>query len=98
MKQTKRQRIEQLEAQIAMKDREIARLEDLLAGHEIRFEKMEKTMKSTPEDCKPGEYCRACHFGEAYTMYDRHFHNIRSVYLCGKGGSCDHFVQKEVND
>ena len=98
MKQTKRQRIEHLEAQIVKKDREIARLEDLLANHEIRFKKMEKTMESTPEDCKPGEYCRACHFGKAYTMYDRHFRNIRSVYLCGKGGSCDHFVQKEVEE
>lgn len=98
MKQTKRQRIEQLEAQIREKDRKITRLEDLLANHEMRFVNMQKTMDSTPSDCKPGEYCRACHFGKAYSMYDRQFCNTRTLYLCNKAGACENFVQKEVED
>ena len=96
MKQTKRQRIEQLEAQLREKDRKIARLEDLLANDEIRFDNMQKTMESTPSDCKPGQYCSACSFAKLYVMRDRRLGGLKSVYLCNKGGSCENFVQKDL--
>lgn len=98
MFQSKQKRIEQLEAQLLVKDRKINRLETLLATREAQFDSMQKAMDSTPSDCKPGAYCRACQFAKVYTMYDRGLRNLRSVYLCNKAGSCQHFIQKEVNE
>ena len=98
MFQSKRKRIEQLEAQLREKDRKIDRLETLLATREAQFDSMQKAMDSTPSDCKPGQYCRACEFAKLYTMYDRGLHNLRSVYLCNKAGACENFIQKKVNE
>lgn len=92
---TKRQRIEQLEAQLRDKDRKIASLEDQINRYQINFELMQTLCDSTPDDCTPGEYCKACDFAKVYYFYSRYNMKLEPVYLCNKAGSCKHFIQKE---
>lgn len=96
MKQSKRKRIEQLEAQLADKDGKISCLEDLVANYRYKIEDMQKTIESTPEDCVPGEYCRACSFAKMYAVRNTCL-ELEYVYFCGKAGSCRNFVQGDVN-
>lgn len=96
MFQSKRKRIEQLEAQLLVKDIKINRLEDIISKHEKRFEDMQNMLNSTPEDCRIGEYCKACSFSKAYYIHNRRHDEYEVVYLCNKAGSCKDFVQKEV--
>ena len=95
MFKSKKKEIQRLNAVIRENERKIKRLESLLESAEKRFECMEKRIKSTPEDCVIGEYCRACSFAKAYSMYNRHVGELELVYLCNKAGSCENFVQKE---
>jgi hypothetical protein len=90
-----RKKIEQLEAQLADKDRKIHRLEDLLARNEKKLELIQNTLDSTPADCKPSEYCKVCSFSKAYMVFNRHTDDFDVMYLCNKAGSCQNFVQKE---
>ena len=97
MFKSKKKEIQRLNAVIRENERKIKRLENLLESAEKRFECMEKRIKSTPEDCVIGEYCRACTFAKRYIMFPRHGDEPMNVYLCGKDGSCQNFVQKEQN-
>ena len=97
MKQTKRRRIKELEAELEKKDRKIRNLEDQVTCYQMKFEAIEETLKTTPKDCKWGEYCRGCSFGCSYFYRDR-FGDLRQIYLCSKQNSCQNFIQKEVND
>jgi len=92
---SKKKRIEQLEAQLAERDRKIHRLEDIIAHHEMKFEDMRKMLESKPEDCRIGEYCKTCSFSKAYRILNRHRDDFDVLYLCNKAGSCQHFTQKE---
>lgn len=92
---TKRKRIEQLEAQLADKDRKIHRLEDTLARNETKLKSIQNTLDSTPEDCKLGGYCKACSFSKAYFVFNHRTDDFDVIYLCNKAGSCQNFVQKE---
>ena len=91
---SKKKRIEQLEAQIREKDRKIHRLEDLIANHEMKFEAIQRSLDSTPEDCKPGEYCKGCSFRKAYRIFNRRTDVFDTMYVCNKAGSCPNFVQQ----
>lgn len=97
-RQSKRARIEQLEAELRDKDRKIANLEDRIASYALKFEAMQKVANSIPEGCEPGEYCRACEFSAAYHMYVPETRQIERVHLCNKAGSCKNFVQRKTED
>lgn len=72
-----------------------------LATLKTRLEAIVEIKESEPPDCKRGPWCKACEFvkiyhygeyipGNGYTTYN-------NAYMCGKGDSCKHFVQKEIN-
>ena len=97
-RQSKRARIEQLEAELREKNRKITILEDQIAAYAHKFEAMQKVANSIPEGCEPGEYCRACEFSAVYHMYDPNTRQIEWVHLCNKAGSCKNFVQRHTED
>lgn len=49
--------------------------------------------ESTPEDCKRGKWCEACEFAKEF-HYSSGWVN-RTGYFCGKGESCNNFIQKK---
>lgn len=49
---------------------------------------------TTPEDCKRGEYCRACEFGRPLPI-TRGYGVWQEIVVCGKAETCKNFVQKE---
>ena len=97
-RQSKKARIEQLEAQLREKDRKIGHLEDDIACYTHKFEAMQNMANSIPEGCEPGEYCRACEFSAAYHMYMPETRHVEWAYLCNKAGSCKNFVQRKMED
>lgn len=78
----KNKRIEELEA-------EVARLED-------RLKSFFAAEDGTPEDCKRGRWCQSCEFNKALHIPGMYWGSYDTVYFCGKGESCQNFVQKEV--
>lgn len=88
-----KKRIEELEAIIGAKNREISDLKGQVASRERQFEKIQEIINSTDPDCKPGPYCRACVHSKAFAM--RFIHGLEHVYLCNKNGGCKNFVQEE---
>lgn len=90
LKEAKEQ-IRKLEDVLITKDMTIKALEDQNKEFHITLNKMRECIESTPPDCKPGRYCSACNFGEAYELPRR----MENVYLCGKNGTCPNFVKKE---
>lgn len=92
--------------ELFLKDREIARLKEenadlrnCLSDTENAMKNIIAIKKTVPEDCTPGEYCRACEFGKSF-LHHNYIPIVRDSiiqgYYCGKGKSCQHFVQKEV--
>ena len=89
----------ELEAIVAEKDREIGRLRCRLDYYEAKFEEIQKAVDATPDDCKPGEYCKACAFSKVYVIRDFYGGNcLVPTYLCNKAGSCEKFVQKKTEE
>lgn len=72
-----------------------------IADLTVKFEEMKDLKESEPEGCVRGPWCKACEFarGFCYTKYygvgGQYTH---TAYMCSKGKSCDHFVQKEIPD
>ena len=61
----------------------------------LRFTELED---ATPEDCKRGEWCKACEFAVCRLVRVQHPNfatRYHTVYMCGKGESCQHFVQRK---
>ena len=56
----------------------------------------------TPDDCKRGEWCKACEFVNVYhvpSLYTLGYEiTATSIYTCGKGESCKNFVQKSKGE
>lgn len=102
-------RVKELERTLAQKDEEIDSLErknkklkQMLDDTENEMNKILKLKQTIPEDCTPGEYCRACEFAKPYVYHNYAYHSNRrdiiTGHLCNKGESCGCFVQKEVED
>lgn len=81
------------------------RLINKLATLQTKFEQMGELKDSEPPDCKRGPWCKACEFVETY-HYNEYipgghwspgFTTLRTAYMCTKGESCKHFVQKETD-
>lgn len=62
------------------------------------FAGMETLEETVPKDCVRGPWCEACEFVK--TFYVSHYYgfaqsDVRKAYVCGKGQSCNNFVQKK---
>lgn len=92
--------LEELKDKNAKLEKEKDRLIEDLAELTTKFEEMGKLEASEPPDCKRGPWCRACEFVKTYHCKDYYsglFSGITMTgYMCGKGESCKHFVQKEI--
>lgn len=90
-------KIDDLEDGIKERDERIKELTSANEALERSLDEIDLAMKSTPEDCKPGEYCEACHFSKRYVVrgYYGGFCDVkRDIFLCNKAGTCTNFVQK----
>lgn len=93
-----RKRIHELEAELVTerdKRRDAEHERDRLRE---KFDTMVELEESKPEDCVRGPWCESCSFVRTFTRTERygfgeHYHT--TAYVCGKGKSCGHFVQKK---
>ena len=92
-----RKNVRELEEELRDKDRQIRDLRDQVALYQNKVECIEKTLKNTPEDCKPGEYCKACAFSKVYMVKDP-YTGWHEMYLCNKNGACKNFVQRSEDE
>lgn len=100
--------IRKLEFVIHDLKQEISDLKEEVTCFKASTESLEKDLDnitkmkdSTPEDCKRGEWCKACEFSRIY--FSRVYHGgavWRScpTYMCGKGESCKNFVQRKEEE
>ena len=74
----------------------IAECDEKINSLKSLVKKYENLNDGVPEDCKRGEWCKACEFGKPINVSDGPCGciSIRTVYFCGKGEACQHFVQK----
>lgn len=95
---TKKRRIEELENEKAHLERKISSLEKALSNWEAKFDEINTTMHSTPENCKPGPWCSACKFGRMFVRSSYYGHDFEKLFLCNRAGACSEFIQKEVKE
>lgn len=93
-----RKRIHELEYELATERGKCSNIEDELNLLKQKFDVMSELEESKPEDCVRGPWCKLCSFVK--TFYRTEYYGLghsstRTVYVCGKGKSCDHFVQKK---
>lgn len=86
--------LDELERKFARVKQERDRLEFELNCSTTALKDIQDMQATIPEDCIPGEYCRACEFVKSYFYHNRHA--LVTGYTCGKGQSCKNFIQKEV--
>lgn len=91
--------IKELTSTLAEKDAIIERYKNSLEATNTDVSELKKLIKNTPEDCKPGDYCKACEFGKEFKIRMTHPNSIcyydQYVTICCKGGACSNFVKKE---
>ena len=96
-----KKRIAELERELADVKYERDKYIQKVADTTDKFEEMAKLQDSEPEGCVRGSWCKACEFARTfhYTEYYGMGHSYtHTAYMCSKGKSCDHFVQKEISD
>lgn len=90
-----KKKIAELEKDNSRKDQKIHRLEDELAVLKIKLSEIQQYANTTPTDCIRGEWCKACEFCKSFYVLNYPIYQGNTIYICGKGESCKHFVQKE---
>ena len=90
-------KIRELEAELEKKDREINKLKNELDVYRIKVADMEAYSNTTPPDCVRGNWCKACEFVKPYYIRGYLSSYSDTIYVCGKGKSCEHFVPKGEN-
>lgn len=97
-------RVEELERENRGLMSENESLKSALYYAEEQIKELLKMKGDIPEDCKPGPYCAGCNFVKDY-RYSNHvrgstvfrcYETRLNGYICGKGGICKNFVQKEI--
>lgn len=68
------------------------------SDYATEFIAMSELKETIPEDCVRGPWCEACEFVK--TFHVSHYYgfvesDVRTAYVCGKGKSCNNFVQKK---
>lgn len=97
-----KKRVEELENELKRLknvERDLDQYKELLAEAERDLANCLNVKSQLPEDCTPGDYCKACEFSKEY--YYRHYsyrtHDaIFKGHLCNKANVCKNFTQKEV--
>ena len=100
-----RKRIAMLEAELnglrKVRD-ENSELKHILDEAERELKLVLSLKDAAPEDCAPGLYCEACEFAKKYYYHAWVYHTSRNTMItgitCGKGESCQHFIQKEIKE
>lgn len=82
-----------LKNEVTDKDKQIRSLKGDLKTYESQIEAIMNVNNSIPEGCMQGPYCEACTFVKHYSVPAGHGEYIR-LSLCGKGVSCDCFIEK----
>lgn len=102
-------RVEELEKEVAYLERENEGLRESVEYADKHLETLLKLTADIPEDCKPGSYCKGCSFAKEYHYHNYCYNYSRAGrwlstsydkrlngYICGKGEICKNFVQKEI--
>ena len=94
-------KVRELEERLLNTEMERNRYRNMAIHLENRLDDISRLGESIPEDCKKGPWCAACEFGKVFPYmahYDFEVHSgvTKKYYGCGKGESCQHFVQKEI--
>ena len=66
-----------------------------------KLEDANKYIDSTPENCTRGPWCKACEFVKTYHYTERYgfgSYSVEPIYVCGKGKSCECFVESKVEE
>lgn len=75
---------------------EVTRYKDIVKSLKSDLDSITKLKDATPEDCKQGEWCKACEFVKVYlsrSYFSDGLWRTTPRYICGKGESCKNFVQ-----
>lgn len=88
---TKKQRIEQLEAQLRSEERKSMNLEKQVNALAARLKTINESLERNPEGCKPGAWCRYCGHGK----YIYHVGLGNGTYICNLANVCSNFIPKE---
>jgi hypothetical protein len=96
-----RKRVRELEEKLAKAEESRDKYIGQAARLDVIFQEMEELKETIPEDCVRGPWCEACEFVKRY-YYTEHYglgsHYTRTAYVCGKGKSCNNFVQKKYEE
>ena len=96
-----RKRVKELERELNTAKNKNEQLHSELAALRLKFEAMGELEESIPEDCVRGPWCESCDFVKTF-HYIRHYglgaHDVKTAYVCGKGKSCNNFVQKKYEE
>ena len=60
-----------------------------------KLDAIQRDLDATPEDCKPGRYCRICEFGEYHHIINTDGSIYYSFDVCGKAMACKNFVERK---
>lgn len=96
-----RKKVAELEKKLAASEKNRNDLLCQVASYKKRFEELGEFEESIPEDCVRGPWCEACEFVKTFhvTRYYGFGHSqIETAYICGKGKSCNNFVQKKYEE
>lgn len=96
MFKTKLRKVSELVREIRKKDERIEELNDEITRLRKHVATLLAAEDDTPSDCKRGAWCRGCEFCKVVHVPGNNWGSYDAVYFCGKGESCQNFVQKEV--
>ena len=88
------ERLEQTKRSLVIVKKERDDIQRDLVRSSDTLKAIQAMQDAIPEDCTPGEYCRACEFVKPYFFCE--CHSVITGYTCAKGQSCKNFVQNEV--
>ena len=95
-----KKKVADLEVKLAMLEDKYRRQSWDLDEYKEKLKQMSELAETVPTDCVRGPWCQACefvktfHYNESYGLGG---YSTITAYVCGKGESCKHFIQKESN-
>lgn len=96
-----RERVAELERKLAVAERDRDKYRVRLSDLENTLERVSNIEDTIPEDCKKGSWCKACEFARVFHYREDAAYMgyiTDTVYVCGKGESCQNFVPKNMKD
>ncbi len=87
-------RISELEEEKLRLDLEVLKLKRELQIRDGKIAHVQNLINNNPPDCKPGQWCKACHMVRVFHIRDSVTEILEPVYICGKSEVCPNFVDK----